>query len=159
MCRLAMRPSSVSSSMSITSKGAFRPLVQAAGSWPERFAVLDEEFIGLLLWPALRARDAGALIKFLVDEETAVYGEGIASTTLSSAGPEVAASCSVQARHGGQPAVLNQPARPAPMSSPRHPARCRGPAPGSSWSCATPVTGRETSRRATRRGTAGRSAR
>ena len=50
--------------------------VQAAGSWPERFAVLDEEFIGLLLWPALRARDAGALIKFLLDEETAVYGEG-----------------------------------------------------------------------------------
>src|ERR1039457_760280 len=76
MCRLAMRPSSVSSSMSITSKGAFRPLVQAAGSWPERFAVLDEEFIGLLLWPALRARDAGGLIKFLVDEETAVYGGG-----------------------------------------------------------------------------------
>ena len=47
------------------------------------------------VWHTLRARDARALISFLVDafgfEETVVYGEGDRSTTPSSTGRWAAA--------------------------------------------------------------------
>ena len=56
------------------------------------------------VWPTLRANDARALIRFLVDvvgfEETAVYGEGVKTvescTTPSCRGRSAAGSCSAR---------------------------------------------------------------
>jgi len=64
------------------------------------------------VWPTVRARDARALIRFLVEafgfEETVVYGEGAARDRLRIPGLR-------RARPGGQPLVV----RHVPGRAPR----------------------------------------
>ena len=115
------------------------------------------------VWPSLRARDAKALIAFLVDafgfEETVVYADGDVvhhaqlswpeggGIMLGSAGGDGSAT---SPGAFGAYVVTDQPERCT--SGPEKPARRSPPNP------TTPTTAPGTSRRRTRRGTTGRSA-
>ena len=120
------------------------------------------------VWPTLRATDALALIRFLVDvvgfEETVVYADGRRRAPRAAVlAARRRRSCSARSAATTATAGRSSRAPSAPTSWWTTPTRCSsgsGPAaPRSPTSCTTPTTARATSRSATPRATAGRSAR
>ena len=120
------------------------------------------------VWPTLRARDARALIRFLVDafgfEETVVYGDGDrvhhAQLSWPPGGGIMLGSVPRGQRDDDWPLPPGTFGAYVVTDDPdglfaRATAAGRR---GASWACTTPTTARATSPSATRRATAGRSA-